>query len=110
MSHRSRLLAAVLLVVALAVPASLRASGLPSPRTAAHDGGSVTRASFWSLEGLLRMIRQAWIDEGSILDPNGGTSAAPPPGNSGDGGGPRDPNGRANSPGRHVTTQRQHGH
>jgi hypothetical protein len=109
MSHRSRILAAVLLVAALAVPASLQASGLPSPRTAAHDGGSMARASFWSLEGLLRMIRQAWIDEGPILDPNGGTSAAPPPNNSGDNG-ILDPNGRANSPGRHASTHRLHGH
>ncbi|HXO40438.1 MAG TPA: hypothetical protein VN999_03250 [Thermoanaerobaculia bacterium] len=110
MSHRSRLLAAVLLVSALAVPASLQASGLPSPRTAAHHGGSLLRASSWSLGGLLRMVRQAWIDEGPILDPNGRASAAPPPGNSGDNGGILDPSGRANSPGRHVPTHRPHGH
>ncbi|HXO26022.1 MAG TPA: hypothetical protein VOA80_01630 [Thermoanaerobaculia bacterium] len=110
MSHRSRLLAAVLLVAALAVPASLQASGLPSPRTAALDGGSLLRASSWSLDGLLRMVRKALIDEGPILDPNGGASAAPPPGNSGDGGPSLDPSGRANAPGRHVTTHRRHGH
>ena len=110
MSHRSRLLAAVLLVAALVVPASLQAFGLPSPRTAAHDGGSLLRASSWSLDGLLRMVRQVWIDNGPTLDPNGGTSAAPPPNNSGDGGGALDPSGRANSPGRHVTTRRLHGH
>jgi hypothetical protein len=110
MSHRSPLLAAVLLATALAVPASLQASGLPSPHTAAHDGGSLSRATSWSLEGLLRMIRQAWIDNGPTLDPNGGTSAAPPPNNSGDNGGILDPNGRANSPGRHASTHRLHGH
>jgi hypothetical protein len=109
MSHRSRLLAALLLVAALAVPASLQASGLPSPRAAADDGGSLVRASFWSLDGLLRMVRQALIDEGPILDPNGGASAAPPPGNSGDSGPILDPNGRANGPGRHVTTHYRHG-
>jgi hypothetical protein len=110
MSHRSRLLAAVLLVAALAVPASLQASALPSLSTAAHDGGSVARAGFWSLDGLLRIVRQAWIDEGPILDPNGGASTAPPPGNSGDNGPILDPNGRANSPGRHASTHRLHGH
>lgn len=106
MSHRSRLLAAVLLVAALAVPASLQASGLPSPRTAAHDGGSLLRASSWSLDGLLRMVHKFWLAEGGGLDPSGGTSAAPPPGNSGDTGGGLDPTGRANSPGRHATTHR----
>jgi hypothetical protein len=109
MSHCSRLLAAVLLVAALAVPASLQASGLPSLRMAAHDGGSLASASSWSLDGMLGMIHQIWIDNGPILDPNGGTSAAPPPGNSGDNGGILDPNGRANSPIRHVT-HRLHGH
>ena len=108
MSHRSRLLAAVLLVVALAVPASLQASGLPSPRPAAHDVGSLIRASSWSLDGLLRMVHKFWIDEGPGLDPHGG--AAPPPGNSGDNGGGRDPSGRANGPGRHASTHRLHGH
>lgn len=107
MSHRSRLLATVLLVAALAVPASLQASGLSSPRTAAHDGGSLLRASSWSLDGLLRMVHRFWIDEGGGLDPHGGT---PPPGNSGDSGPVLDPSGRANAPGRHVTTHRQHGH
>ena len=110
MSHRSRVLAAVLLVVALAVPASLQASGLPSPRTAAHDGGSMARASFWSLEGLLRMIRQIWVDEGPGLDPSGGTSAAPPRRNSGDNGAGLNPSGRAYGPGRHASTHRLHGH
>ena len=110
MSHRSRLLAAILLVAALAVPASLQASGLPSLRPAAHDGGSLLRASSWSLDGLLRMVRQVWIDNVPTLDPSGGTSAAPPPGNSGDNGGVLDPNGRANSPGRHASTHRLHGH
>jgi len=109
MSHRSRLLAAVLLAAALAVPASLQASGLPSLRPAAHDGGSLLRTSSWSLDGLLRMLHQVWIDEGGIA-PNGGTSAAPPPGNSGDNGGSLDPTGRANSPVRHATTHRLHGH
>src|SRR5260370_40319435 len=70
MSRRSRLLAAVLLAAALAVPASLQASGLPSPRTAAHDGGSLLRASPWSPDGLLRMIHQLWLDAGGGLDPN----------------------------------------
>jgi hypothetical protein len=110
MSHRSRLLAAILLAAALAVPASLQASGLPSPITATHSAGSLLPASSWSLDGLLHMIRQAWIDNGPILDPSGGTSAAPPPGNSGDNGGILDPNGRANSPGRHASTHRLHGH
>jgi hypothetical protein len=110
MSHRSRLLAALLLVATLAVPASLQAAGLSNTRTAAHDGGSVARASFWSLDGLLRMVRQAWIEEGPILDPNGGASAAPPAGTSGDNGPILDPNGRANSPGRHATTHRLRGH
>jgi hypothetical protein len=110
MSHRSRLLAAVLLVAAVAVPASLQASGLPSPRTAAHDGGSLSRATSWSLDGLLRMIRQVWIDNGPTLDPSGGTSAAPPERNSGDNGPTLDPSGRANSPGRHASTHRLHGH
>jgi len=110
MSHRSRLLVAVLLLAALAAPTSLQASGLPSPRTAVHDGGSMARATSWSLDGLLRMVHNFWIDEGSGLDPSGGTSAAPPPGNSGDSGGSLDPDGRANAPGRHVTTHRSHGH
>jgi hypothetical protein len=109
MSCRSRLLAAILLAAALAVPASLQASGLPSLRPAAHDGGSLLHASSWSLDGLLRMIHKIWIDNGGALDPSGGTSAAPPPGNSGDNGGGLDPSGRANGPGRHVTTHR-HGH
>ncbi|HEY6323462.1 MAG TPA: hypothetical protein VJA16_18125 [Thermoanaerobaculia bacterium] len=108
MSQRSCLLAAVLLVAALAVPASLQASGLPSPRTAAHDGGSLLPTSSWSLEGLLRMIRQVWVDNGPTLEPNGGTSAAPPQRNSGDSGPTLDPNGRANSPGRHASTHRGH--
>jgi hypothetical protein len=108
--HRSRLVAAALLVVALAVPASLQASGLPSPRTATHDGGSMARASSWSLDGLLRMVHRFWIDEGGGLDPNGGASAAPPQRTSGDNGGTLDPNGRANGPGRHATTHRLHGH
>lgn len=107
MSHRSRLLAAVLLIAALAVPATLQASGLPSPRPAGHDVGSLIRASSWSLDGLLRMVHKFWIDEGPGLDPHGG--AAPPTGNSGNG--PTlDPNGRANSPGRHASTHRLHGH
>jgi len=111
MYRRSRLLATFLLVAALAVPASLQASGLPSPRTAAHDGGGLLSTISWSLDGLLlRMVRQAWIGEGPILHPNGGASAAPPPGNSGDNNGGLDPNGRANLPGRHVTTHRPHGH
>jgi hypothetical protein len=106
MSCRSRLLAAILLAAALAVPASLQASGLPSLRPVAHDGGSLSRASSWSLDRLLRMIHQVWIDEGPGLDPSGGTTAAPPPGNSGDNGGALDPSGRANGPGRHPTTHR----
>jgi len=110
MSHRSRLLAAILLAAALAVPASLQASGLPSLRSAAHDGGGLFRATSWSLDGLLRLLHQAWIDNGAVLDRSGGTSAAPPPGNSGDSGPTLDPNGRANSPGRHATTHRSHGH
>lgn len=110
MSHRSRLLAAILLVAALAVPASLQASGQPSPRTAAHDAGSLLRASSWSLDGLLRMVGGFWIDGRGALDPNGSASAAPPPNNSGDGGGALDPSGRANSPGRHASTHRLHGH
>jgi len=110
MSRRSRLLAAALLAAALAVPASLQASGLPSLRPAAHDGGSLSSVTSWSLDRLLRMLHQVWIDEGPGLDPSGGTSAAPPPNNSGDGGGALDPNGRANSPGRHATTHRLHGH
>jgi hypothetical protein len=110
MSHRSRLLAAVLLVSALAVPASLQASGLPSPRTAAaHDGGSLLRASSWSLDGLLRMVHRFWTDEGGGLDPSGSASAAPPQGTFGDTGGGLDPTGRANSPGRHATTHPLHG-
>jgi hypothetical protein len=109
MSERSRLLAAVLLVAALAVPASLQASGLPSPRPAVHDDGSLLRDSSWPLDGLLRMVHRFWLDEGGGLDPSGGTSAAPPPGTSCDGGGALDPNGPANSPGRHVTTHRRHG-
>jgi hypothetical protein len=56
------------------------------------------------------MVHRFWIDEGGGLDPNGGTSAAPPPNNSGDNGGILDPNGRANAPGRHATTHRSHGH
>jgi hypothetical protein len=110
MSRRSRLLAAVLLAAALAVPASLQASGLPSLRPAAHDGGSLSLATSWSLDGLLRMLHQLWIDNGGALDPTGGTSAAPPPGNSGDNGPGLDPTGRANAPGRHATTHRPHGH
>lgn len=112
MSHRSRLLAAVLLVAALAVPAALQASTLPTLplRTAAHDGGILLPTSSWSLDGLLRMIRQVWIDNGSTHDPSAGTNAAPPPGNSGDNGGILDPSGRANAPGRHVTAHRRHGH
>ncbi|HLY64076.1 MAG TPA: hypothetical protein VKU60_00965 [Chloroflexota bacterium] len=106
MSHRSRLLAAVLLVAALAVPAFLQASGLPSPRTAAHDGGSLLHTSSWSLEGLLRMVHRFWIDEGGGLDPDGGT---PPPGNSGDSGPSLDASGRANLSGMHASTHRQHG-
>ncbi|HEV3073774.1 MAG TPA: hypothetical protein VHB47_05085 [Thermoanaerobaculia bacterium] len=109
MSHRSRLLAAVLLATALAVPASLQASSLPSLRLGAHDGVRVARSSFWSLDGLLRMVRQALIDEGSILDPNGGTSAAPPRRNSGDNGAGLNPSGRSNLPGRHASTHRRHG-
>lgn len=110
MSQRSRLLAAILLVAALAVPAFLQASGLPSPRTAADDGGSLLRTSSWSLDGLLRMVHRLWIDESGGLDPHGGTSAAPPPGNSGDNGGGLDPNGRANLPGRHASAHHRHGH
>ncbi len=111
MSHRSRFLAALLLVAALAVPASLQAFGLPSPRPAAHDGDSLLRASSWSLDGLLRMVHRFWIDEGGGLDPNGGASAAPPPqGNSGDNGAGLDPSGRANGPGRHLMTHHPHGH
>jgi hypothetical protein len=110
MSHRSRLLAAILLASALAVPASLQASGLPSLLPAAHDGGSLLRASSWSLDGLLRMLHQVWVDNGGALDPTGGASAAPPPGNSGDNGPTLDPSGRANSPRRHATTHRPHGH
>jgi hypothetical protein len=106
MSQRSRLLAAALLVAALAVPASLQASGLPSPRTVAHDGGSLLRASSWSLEGLLRMVHRFWIDEGGGLDPHGGT---PPPGNSGDNEPGLDAGGRANLSGMHASTHPQHG-
>jgi hypothetical protein len=109
MSHRSRLLAAILLVAALAVPASLQASGLPSPHPAAHDGGSPPRATSWSLDGLLHMVHNFWIDEGSGLDPSGGTSAAPPRRNFGDNGAGLNPSGRANLPGRHASTHRRHG-
>jgi hypothetical protein len=55
------------------------------------------------------MVRQALIDEGSILDPNGGTSAAPPRRNSGDNGAGLNPSGRSNLPGRHASTHRRHG-
>jgi hypothetical protein len=106
MSHRSRLLAAIFLVAALAVPASLQASGLPSPRTAAHGGGSLLRTNSWSLDGLLRMVHRFWIDEGGGLDPHGGT---PPPGNSGDNGPGFDASGRASLSGMHASTHRRHG-
>jgi len=111
MSHFSRVLAAVLLLGALAVPASLQASGLPSFRPAAPDGGGLSfRSASRALDLFFRFVHQAWLDTGPGIDQSGGTtSAAPPQGNSGDNGGALDPTGRANSPGRHSSTHRSRG-
>jgi hypothetical protein len=108
MSRCSRPLAAALLLAALAVPASLQASGLPRSLPAAHDGGSLSRANAWSLDGLLRMIHKLIGDRGA-LDPRDGANVGPSQGgSSGDSGGGLDPTGGANS-GRHAPTHRPRG-
>jgi hypothetical protein len=90
MAHPARILAAALLVTALAVPASLQASGQPSLRPAARfDAGSSFSADSWSFDWLFRFINQLWPKTGPGLYPSGGT------GSSTDTGLGLDPSGRA---------------
>jgi hypothetical protein len=111
MSRFSRLFAAVFLVAALAVPATLQASGPPILRSSAPDAGGMSfQSASRALDSFFRFVQQAWLDIGPGMDPSGGTtSAAPPQGSSGDIGPGMDPSGRANSPGRHVSTHRSRG-
>jgi hypothetical protein len=118
MAH-ARVLAAALLVAALAVPASLQASGLAGPRPVARfDAGSSSIAGSWSFDWLFRIVNQLWPKNGGGLDPTGGTGSGidnggvldptgrasrrmRPSASSPDNGGVLDPSGRANSGRRH---------
>jgi hypothetical protein len=93
MSRSARFLAAAVLVAALAVPASLHASILPG--AAAREGSGISlRSDAWSLDWLLRFLRQVLPKAGGGMDPNGGTSMTPrSPGSSIDAGGGADPSG-----------------
>jgi hypothetical protein len=84
MAHPARFLAAALLLAALAVPASLQASGLSSLSPAARpDGGGTLRIDSWSFDWLFRFLNptgraavrtratDSSPDEGGGLDPNG---------------------------------------
>jgi hypothetical protein len=111
MAHPARLLAATLLVAALAVPASLHASGLSGLSPAARlDNGASFSANSWSLDWLYRFVNQVWPaparthaaakdssrDIGGGLDPNGRASVRKNVSDSSpDIGGGLDPNGRA---------------
>jgi len=116
MAHPARILAAALLVTALAVPASLHASALPSLSPDARPGAGMSlRIDSWSLDWLFRLVNQAWPKNGPGLDPTGtgsGTDNGPgldPTGrapvrrhaaakdSSPDAGGGLDPSGRAHS-------------
>jgi hypothetical protein len=90
MAHPARSLAAALLVAALAVPASLHASGLPSSRPSARtDAGASFAAGSGSFDWFFRLINQVWSKTGPGL--------ASPSNNTGDNGGGLDPSGHANS-------------
>jgi hypothetical protein len=95
MAHPARILTAVLLTAALAVPATLHASGLPDLRlTVRNDGASSTRAvGLWSFDWLSHLLRQARPECGPGLDPHGGCGNGTPPQNPSEGGG-LDPNGK----------------
>jgi len=115
MAHPARILAAALLVAALAVPASLHASGLSSQSPDAQTGAGVTvRIDSWSLDWLFRLVNLVSPKTGPGLDPSGGTGIDTGPGldpsgrapvrrhaaakdSSPDAGGGLDPNGRAHS-------------
>jgi hypothetical protein len=96
MPNPARLLATALLVAALAVPASLHASGLPDLRPAAakHGATAPRSASPWSFDWLRHLLNKVLPLEGGGLDPSGGTnSVRPTPRSSVDTGGGLDPNG-----------------
>jgi hypothetical protein len=95
MPKPARILAAALLVAALAVPASLHASGLPDLRPAAKHGATALRsASPWSFDWLRHVLSQVLPMAGGGLDPSGGTnSVRPTPRSSVDTGGAMDPSG-----------------
>jgi hypothetical protein len=81
MAYPARLLAAALLTAALAVPATLQASGPSNVRPAARaDGGSSSRAAAtWSFDWLLRFVHPVLPECGGGLDPNGGCAMRPRP-------------------------------
>ena len=88
MAHPARILAAALLVAALAVPASLHASGLSTLRPAARlDYAASFSANSWSFDWLFRLVNQVWPKTGPGLDPSGGSTIDTGPG--------LDPSGRA---------------
>src|SRR5260370_24687443 len=72
MAHSARFLAAALLVAALAVPASLHASGLGGPSPAARpDDGVTLRIDSWSFDWLFRFFNQLMPKTGTELHPSG---------------------------------------
>jgi hypothetical protein len=73
MAHPARILAAALLMAALAVPASLHASGSAGPRPAARpDAGVSFHSNSWSLDWFFRFVNQVLPQTGPGLDPTGG--------------------------------------
>src|SRR5580692_6091537 len=81
MAHPARFLAAALLVAALAVPATLHASGLPGPQPAARDEGGISSrlAESWSFDWVVGWVQRAWTKVGPCLDPHGGGCLLPSP-------------------------------
>ena len=94
MASPARFLAASVLMVGLAVPASLHASSLVYPRPANPAASSpafhaADLLAAGPLDWLLRLFQQAWTKEGASINPNGPGAS----GTTGDNGAGLDPNG-----------------
>ncbi len=90
MAHPARIVAATLLVAALAVPASLHASGSSNLMPVARsENGMTLRLDSLSFDWLLRLVNQVWPKNGPGLDPTGGNGSGT------DNGPGLDPSGRA---------------
>jgi hypothetical protein len=81
MAYPARLLTAALLTAALAVPATLHASGPPHVSPAARGNGATSSraAASWSFDWLLRFVHQILPECGGGLDPSGRCAMQPRP-------------------------------